>query len=123
MSAKVWCVAIGFAAVVAGCGHLDTSVPPPPHPHYPIAQQWIRDHVHSRSLQLIGVGHAPHPYDWMLVYRVSTPTTVLLGRGRHDSMGVGSLIGVVIDPNHKSRRGPVFIRPPHHPWVRIAMTD
>lgn len=123
MSVKVWFTTVGVAAVVVGCGHMDTSVPPPPYPHYPIAQQWLRDHIHSRSLQLIGVGHAPHPYEWMLVYHVSIPTMVVLGSGRDYLIGAGGLIGVVVDPRHSRRRGPVFIRPPHHTWIRIATTD
>ena len=107
-------LALAVLAGAAGCGYGGSAGPPSF--NFPTANRWA-----ARAGDLLPqyLLHAPAPYGWMVEYRVLETVTI-----NHQTLRPGTLIGVVVYPGSRTRRGPVLVRNRHRAlWTILSPSD
>lgn len=104
---------LAVLAWASGCGFGGSAGPP--HFNFPTANQWAG----RADLLPQALVHAPQPYEWMIEYQVTEHVTI-----DHETLRPGTLVGVVVYPQSRTRRGPVFVQYRHRKrWTLLAPSD
>ena len=107
-------LALAVMAGAVGCGYGGSAGPPSF--DFPTANRWA---ARAGDLPPQYLLQAPQPYGWIVEYRVLETVTI-----NHKTLHPGTLIGVVVYPDSRTRRGPVLVRSRHRGlWTILSPSD